>query len=324
MSKPVVGLLSVVPRLQELLSKKMPDIKFIDIPKECVSETVQEKEMKVLIADSNLLSEVMYELPGVEWVQGTWAGFDKVLANYVPEKPLPYVISRNAGPHFGQMMSEYVVTNLVALNRDFRCVWQMQTQQTWHRIGDVMDYPIIRDFEKISILGIGLIGNYVASVLKHLGAPNIWGMVQTLPDTKPPCVDVLKTTAELEEVLKDSRLIINILPGTNLTNNLLNIKNLSVCKEAIFMNCGRGTIITQADIIEAVNRKYFSKVVLDVFLVEPLTKDNPLWTMKEVFITPHVAAMPRAPDIAEVFCKNWMHWTKKEPLPSTLNFDKQY
>ena len=93
--------------------------------------------------------------------------------------------------------------------------------------------------------------------------------------------------------------IINVLPATPETNNMLNrckvvcavIKilfhscfreNLKHCKDVGFVNIGRGNIISEADIIYALDNNFFRGAVLDVFDVEPLPKDSPLWVHKNI------------------------------------------
>ena len=93
--------------------------------------------------------------------------------------------------------------------------------------------------------------------------------------------------------------IINVLPATPVTNNMLNrcnvvwgvIKilfhscfreNLKHCRDVGFVNIGRGNIISEADIIYALDNNFFRGAVLDVFDVEPLPKDSPLWAHKNI------------------------------------------
>ncbi|XP_075219454.1 glyoxylate/hydroxypyruvate reductase A-like isoform X2 [Lycorma delicatula] len=267
----------------------------------------------------------MYNLPNdVKWIQGTWAGADKLFAKYNSEKKLPpYIITRFSGTNFQCMMAEYVITHIVSWERNFYHSRKQQEEQMWDKSGKISDYRIICDL-KIGVLGIGTIGIHVASVLKQLGACEIWGLVTKIPDKKESCIDFYRTASEITEILENCDVIVNILPSTEKTTGLLNIKNLSFCKGAVFINVGRGTIVTEADLVSALNEKYLSGAVLDVFPEEPLPESSPLWKMEQVIITPHTAAITRAQDVAEVFSKHWKIWKDGGTVPYAIDFTRGY
>lgn len=60
-------------------------------------------------------------------------------------------------------------------------------------------------------------------------------------------------------------------------------------KRSVFMNIGRGTTVNEEDLAKALIEGTIAGAVLDVFKVEPLVKESPLWDCKNVFITPHCA-----------------------------------
>lgn len=83
-------------------------------------------------------------------------------------------------------------------------------------------------------------------------------------------------------------------------------------EDAVFLNMGRGTTVDEKEMIEALNNNEIRHAVLDVFEVEPLPEDSPLWDMENVTLTPHNSAitagyMPRALDIFENNLKQFLN-----------------
>ncbi|MDX1770897.1 MAG: NAD(P)-dependent oxidoreductase, partial [Planococcaceae bacterium] len=122
----------------------------------------------------------------------------------------------------------------------------------------------------------------------------------------------------LSEKLPLADLVISVLPSTNETKGLLNYEHFVQMKEtAIFMNFGRGDVIKEEELIQAMSEHQIEYAVLDVFEAEPLTDGHPFWTMDNVIVSPHVSShsseyVPRA---LEIFKHNLSEWIKK-----TTNF----
>lgn len=109
-----------------------------------------------MIADYDLIAPHIYNLQHLKWLQGTWAGLD-VITPFI-DKPLPFLLTRFSGDHFGRMMSEYVISNIVNHERDFDKVYKNQIARNWNIEGKIHSYRVISDLT-IGILGIGQIGS---------------------------------------------------------------------------------------------------------------------------------------------------------------------
>lgn len=151
----------------------------------------------------------------------------------------------------------------------------------------------------LGILGLGDIGKEVAKYCKALGM-TIWAMGRTERTELPPDVDHFRTQSGLKEVLESSDYICNILPSTPTTQNLLAGDVLEVCKsrQSVFINVGRGDVISEESLLKALKNGWIAGAVLDVFEKEPLPKDSELWDMPGVTITPHCAAVSFAEDVS--------------------------
>lgn len=125
----------------------------------------------------------------------------------------------------------------------------------------------------------------MAEKLKLFGA-TIWGMTRNTPKEKLSYVDEYRTIDDLQDILKNCDYIINILPSTQNTDGLLNGTVLQHCKakNTVFINIGRGSVIREADLINALEQKWISAAILDVFEKEPLPKESKLWNFSQVIM----------------------------------------
>lgn len=111
-------------------------------------------------------------------------------------------------------------------------------------------------------------------------------MTRTVPKEKLLFLDQQRTVDNLPDILKNCDYIINVLPSTENTIGLLNGNVLEHCKDknAVFINIGRGSIIRETDLINALEQKWISAAILDVFEIEPLPKESKLWSFPQVII----------------------------------------
>lgn len=125
----------------------------------------------------------------------------------------------------------------------------------------------------------------MAGKLKLFGA-TMWGMTRTVPKEKLPYLDEHRTIDGLPDILKNCDYVINILPSSQDTIGLLNGNVLEHCKgkDTVFINVGRGSIIKEMDLINALEQKWISAAILDVFENEPLSRESKLWNLPQVIV----------------------------------------
>lgn len=139
-------------------------------------------------------------------------------------------------------------------------------------------------------MGCGDIGHDIGYHLKQFGG-TVYGMVNSLKKDKKKQIDEYFTQNELPSYLQQSDYVCNVLPSTPSTRNFLTPELIMHCNNVVFINVGRGDVIKEELIIEALDKKWFRAAILDVFAVEPLPKESPLWSHPKVFITPHRSGM---------------------------------
>lgn len=118
----------------------------------------QFKQSSVLVCDFNLVGKYLYDLPNAKWIQGTWAGVDKLMPFIQKDKYIPYQITRFTGEHFGKIMGEYVLANIVNNERNLLDLRKYQEKKEWNQDGKISNYRIISDLT-VGILGLGNIGS---------------------------------------------------------------------------------------------------------------------------------------------------------------------
>lgn len=146
----------------------------------------------------------------------------------------------------------------------------------------MVDHVEVND-KTLGIIGYGNIGKEVIKVAQALG-------MKILVSTRTPREDIdgIHFTS-MEEVLKNSDFISLHCPLNEATRHIINKDTLAMMKSTAFiLNTARGALIDEAALIEAINTGVIAGAGLDVQEVEPLNDDNPLYTMDNVIVTPHM------------------------------------
>ncbi|XP_076366476.1 uncharacterized protein LOC143255141 isoform X5 [Tachypleus tridentatus] len=177
---------------------------------------------EILVTESFMLRQFMYDIPSLKWVQCTWAGMEPLIQFMDPQKPEP----------------PFAVTRYADGNHKSKKIWDFHNHE----------YRILSELT-IGIFGAGNLGSTVAKFLKQRGA-TVLGLVRSAHKTGKPEFDKLVT--DLSEILPDCDYICNLLPSTPHTKGLLNGEVLKMCqKKPFFINVGRGDVISEEDLIHA-------------------------------------------------------------------------
>jgi len=172
----------------------------------------------------------------------------------------------------------------------------------------------------LGFLGIGDIASVIAARGQAFGMKTI-GMGTRVREAE----GFDEVITDLPEVLGRSDVIVNVLPSTAQTRGLLDDGGLKACGEGkVFINVGRGDVVSEASLLEALQQGWLRRAVLDVFAQEPLPSTSALWAHPAVRITPHIAAVTYPEDTAELFVKNLGLYLGGEPLLYKVDLDKGY
>ncbi len=209
------------------------------------------------------------------------AGIDGLLA--VPNLPpqLPIVRLEDAG--MSVQMAEYVLYQLLEASRGMETYREQQREGVWkiHR-------PIKRSEWPVGVMGLGQIGKRVARTLADLDyRVNGWARSRHELDG----ITTFAGADNLPGFLQSTRVLVNTLPLTDETRDILNYQHLSqLMPGAVVINVGRGEHLVEDDLLRAIDDGHVARAVLDVFRQEPLPSDHPFWQRPEITITPHISA----------------------------------
>jgi glyoxylate/hydroxypyruvate reductase A len=164
------------------------------------------------------------------------------------------------------------------------------------------------------ITGLGEIGLETARLARAMGM-RVSGTKRTVEPLDG--IDTVTDTAGLPGLLATADVVVNTLPGTPYTENMINTEVFAAMKPGtVLVNVGRGTVIDEDALLAALDNGQVSYACLDVFAVEPLPQDSPLWNHPRVMVSPHTSALSVAENrlIAERFIDNLSRFQAGEPL----------
>ena len=209
------------------------------------------------------------------------AGIDGLLK--VPNLPADLTVVRLEDAGMSVQMAEHVLHQILEVSRQMELYREQQRQRLWkiHR-------PISRKEWPIGIMGLGHIGKRVASTLASLDyTVNGWARSEHTVEG----VRTFAGNGQLGEFLGTTRVLVNTLPLTSETENILNYDLFSQLQPgAVLINVGRGEHLVEEDLLRALNEEKLQRASLDVFRKEPLPAGHPFWERTDITITPHISA----------------------------------
>ncbi len=222
------------------------------------------------------------------------AGVDALLKLTLPES-LNIVRLNDAG--MSVQMSEYVCHAVIRYFREFKQYENDQTEQRWS-----FRKPALRSEFSVGVLGAGVLGSKVAQSLQQFDFPvNVWSR----SPKQLAGVSSYTGPEQLPAFLKASKVLVNLLPLTPDTENLLNHANLSQLQAGAYLiNVARGKHVVDQDLLNLLDQGHMAGATLDVFRVEPLPQDHAFWKHPKIVLTPHTSARTmREESIAQIASK---------------------
>ena len=255
-------------------------------------------------------------MTGLKAVFSSGAGVDHITR--VADWPRHLPLIRMGGKETVQRMGEYIVWACLTLLRDMRTIAQAQAESRWLHHETLFSAPQRR----LGIMGLGNLGAAAARMLQGLNFP-VQGWSRSPKDI--PGVRSFVGQEGLPEFLATTDILVCLLPSTPETDGLIDGKLLAQLPAgAALVNAGRGPHVVEADLIAALDAGHISGAVLDVFVQEPLPKENPLWSHPRVTVTPHVASMANRRDRAAYVAGAIAAQEAGLPLPNVYDPEKGY
>lgn len=250
----------------------------------------------------------------VRWIQSMGAGVD-TFANH-PDFPKHILLTRIVG-QFGHLMAEYIFAYLLYLAIDIEKLSKNQKEKRWE--------PFLPHYllnKKIGIAGLGSIGSEVVRKARAFDM-TVYGL--SYSGNRAHLVDRHFYPDEWKSFVLDLDYLILTLPLTPQTQHVIDHKILQAMKPtAILCNVGRGKLIVEQDLIRILKSGHLQAAILDVFEQEPLPQTNPLWSMENVYITPHLSGPGTPESIVQYFLENLTLYKSGQPLKGKVHLDRGY
>jgi glyoxylate/hydroxypyruvate reductase len=242
------------------------------------------------------------------------AGADILLSD--PDLPdVPLV--RAGNPDGDEMMNEAALLHVLRHHRHLPAYHLAQQRAEW------ISLPRLRASQRsVGVLGLGTIGLAVAKTLAAHGF-KVAGWVRTARPTNG--IDMFAGREQWPAFLARSEIAVNLLPLTAQTRGILNAEAFAqLPKGAAIVNLGRGAPVVEADLIAALDRDHLAGATLDVFPVEPLPKESPLWRHPKITVTPHAARRIDVADLVPRICDSIRALRAGRPLGHLIDRAQGY
>ncbi|MBU6366308.1 MAG: D-2-hydroxyacid dehydrogenase [Gemmatimonadetes bacterium] len=235
-------------------------------------------------------------LGSVRWVHCTGAGVD----GWLHPAPLPDgVLLTRTSESYGAPIAEWAVARALAFTQQLRALDEAQREARWAQ----REVPMLAG-SRVLVVGAGDIGSHCARAFRALGCHvtgvSRSGTVRGDRDAASP-FDAMARVEGLAALLPEARIVVVTLPLTRDTQGLLSRDLLACCRGAYLLNAGRGAVVEEGGIPEALDAGWLAGAALDVFTVEPLPAASPLWRHPRVMISPHISGLTTVPGAVEGF-----------------------
>lgn len=270
--------------------------------------------------------DVAARTPGLRWIQLLSAGADHTPKALIASGALP--ITTASGIH-ATPIAEYTIGSMLAYAHKLHLTMRAQVRREWMRSGQFMATVDELRGKTLGVVGYGSIGRETARIGAALGMRVV--ALKRLPDDRadhgwcPPGLGDPEGRIperwygpdQREALMRESDYLTVTLPATPETHHFIGAREIAAMKpDAYIVNIGRGEVIDERALVEALRGKMIGGAGLDVFEQEPLPAESPLWDMEQVILTPHMSGACKTymDKACELFAENLRRFRAGKPL----------
>jgi glyoxylate/hydroxypyruvate reductase A len=260
-------------------------------------------------------NKVFEQFPNIKVVQSVGASIAHITDSQTIHKD--QIITRVVDEKLSNDMWEFLITIVLSELKNTRSYAAQQAAGIWQQ----QRYQSIQN-TTVSILGLGNIGGFVAEKFAQMGFH-----VKGWSTSKKELLKVQSYAGKhaFDAFLKNSDFLINLLPLTESTKDILNKAVFQkLPKNGFLINVGSGAHVVAEDLIDQLDANQLSGAFLDVFREEPLPKAHPFWKHPKIQITPHVASLTNVDSATDQIIENYTCFLKKEALLNRVSLQKGY
>jgi len=266
-----------------------------------------------------ILQAIYPDLRRVEWLHCLSAGLDAVLTPELAQIPVPLTNSRGV---YARSLSEFALAGMLCFAKNLNRMRQAQRAQKWEQF-DVEELH----GRALGIVGYGEIGRRTAERAKPFGMQV--HILRRRPELAAgdPLVDRVYRGDELDALLAASDYLLVSAPLTAETRGMLGAPQLARMKSsAVLINLGRGPVVVEAALVDALRQEKIRGAVLDVFDQEPLPSGHPFYSLDNVLLSPHCADHTATwmEDAVQLFLENLELFLAGKPLKNITDKGSGY
>jgi len=258
------------------------------------------------------LRETWHRAERLRWIHWAGAGVDAAL---FPELVTSDVVLTNSKGVFDRAMAEYVLGLIIAFAKHLPETLALQSQRSWK-------YRMTERIEnrRVLVVGAGSIGREIARLLRAAGL-QVLGVGTRAREDDADFGRIYAISA-LADLLPQVHYVVVVTPLTDATRGLFGAPEFRAMKSsARFINVGRGEVVDEAALVDALCKEEIAGAALDVFRTEPLPADSPLWSMPQVIVSPHMSGDFKEcfQALSDLFVENFRRYRAGEPLLNVVD-----
>ncbi|MEX0594443.1 MAG: glyoxylate/hydroxypyruvate reductase A [Balneolaceae bacterium] len=251
----------------------------------------------------------------LEVVSSMGAGVEHLVTD--PDLPAKVTITRLVSPGLKEQIRDYVESSLYRILRRCDDYLNLQRSARWEKLDHTT-----RDQWRVGMLGLGELGGAVAASLASSGW-TVHGWSRSRKSI-PGCISWYGRD-QLPDMLSNTQILINLLPLTRETEGILDLELFKRLAEPSWLiQAGRGEHLVDEDLIYALDQNLLEGAFLDVFREEPLPDSHPFWNRDSIRITPHIASVSRANELAPQLLENYKRMISNQKLLYTVDRTRGY
>jgi len=275
------------PLLAEAIRRRWRQMRVVHLP-DYAHLAAELPDTDIFIGYS-LRAKQLEDAKKLKWIHSTAAGVAQLM---YPELRDSGILVTNPSGIFSVPMAEHTIGLLLALARNFPDSVRGQDHAKWAQ-QDLWNKPqhlTELNGQLLLIVGFGSIGREIAKRAKTFDM-RVWGVTRSGQGDQALAERILPAT-QLDEVLPQADYIVIAAPETSETKHLIGSVQLALMKPgARLINVGRGSLLDEAALLQALETGALGGAALDVMQTEPLPPDSPLWKTPNLFLTPHTSAV---------------------------------
>ena len=261
----------------------------------------------------------------LRWVHSIPAGINRLMTpELLAAEHVAFTSSK--GPH-APLIAEQMILLMLSLARRMPALVHDQDIHKWSldEQGNTSRVSIQMLGKTVAVLGVGQIGQCIARTCKVGFGMKVLGMSRTTSDCE--YVDEYFDRSDLNRALSEADVVVLSLALTPATEKIIGKAQFEAMKPTAFLiNGGRGGLIDENALIDAMNTNMIAGAGLDTVTVEPLPESSPLWDLPNTIITPHSGAYTDGigGEVVKFFTENIRRFAEDEPLLGTVHRQEGY